>query len=1762
MKRLLLILLCLASLSARTQIIQYLGGPTTQIYVRGQLRVDTVIYLPLRDTTFTPSQVGAVVVKSSNNGLYLWNGLRWNSIPVGTTAWGTITGSISAQTDLMSLLGTYQPLLTPGYGIKLTGAAIAFDSAQVRKVDTMYRLNDSTISYTINGASHTVLLRGTAAGGIGSLVLNTPSALFATPVTFTNSGGAWSGNQSLNNQSSGTFFAGPTSGATTPTFRSLVTGDLPTGIPNANLQNSSISLLLGTAGSVPAFSTGAVSLGGTILLNVPTAGPTTSGFLTAADWLRFNSAVTASVISVNGQTGVVVVGSADSLMNYPIDFTNFHANWVLSVSPDSTKLVFDAPGSGSGITTLNGLNATIQHLGVGSSGTSPNWSSVTATHTLNIPIVNGADTGLMTPGMYNTLNAALSSISTANSVTGLGTVPSPVQLVGDVGSPGNSFYYGTNGSGAKGYYVLPTGVAAANPTASIGLTVVNGSATTFMRSDAAPALGQAIAPTWTNPHTFNGGIVMGNNITFSATNTYQIGTTSVVAAHVFARIFGSDAAVSLAANTGSSAGLFIGAAPGITLLSTGQAQLNNYITSTTFTGTATSVLGTDASGDVIQLPVVTLINANQGVSVDTSSTSIKLGGFFYKPDTIATLGYGFGITGLPNEATLAAGDSVLVEKTGSKYLTLVPSSAIGGGGAVSSVSNADGSLTISPTTGAVVASLNVANANTWTASQTMNNVGIHFSGNAASGNLIGDGTNNALSVNTHQVISNNQLILGVPTGQTFQFNINNVANMALLTTGQLRLNNYTASSSFPVTGVAMLVTDAAGNVGTQTISGGSQTFPQVLATGRTLAHNDSILLNLDTLRMPNGIFAPDSVNALRAIVGGTTAPAIALLWNDNFLNRTAFGANYTTAAASATYSFQADTVVNLSGGNGSFGNSILRQYWTVSETWTQQIRGKIVTIPATTAGVVFGITGTNFSTYAFFDMSSSSGNLGKILLQTTLGTTYQTSSAITPVAGDSVLLTLRTLHDTLYATYQDITQSTSVSTQFHLSDWGSGSAFKSNTGEPQLYTLGGSFNLNGWTFTNDANKNIPVLCVSHSIGHGYGAGAITARYMNDLFNSNYNLFAVEGGSSDKVIDKLNELPEILSYGAGKVVLDIGTNDANAALPLLTFQAQYTSLVVAILNAGSRVIICNIVPRNGLNVLPYNQILANIANKYGLKYVDNYTSLQGTAGNLNATYDFGDHVHINAAGHLVVAANILAADPAILNETSNYSFKVANKRSAINNPLQVNDTAAFNNVVNVNVIPNASDSSTLGVNTAWVKQALAANNAGGGFILNQTSLQSGANFNISGTGTAGFFSMNGTFTSATGGATLNPALFNQTITAGANTQVLIGLDLNPTLTVGAFTGVGTIGLRVQGGYVQIPSTDLVIGTTGDPGNYRATIVGGTGEGALLLGNATSIQQTLNGTLTAGAINSTNVALNIVTNLTATATGQKLYGLLVNPTFTPGAFAPTDLGLWVENGITLLANGMQFDVNGSNPRLTNTTSFPMNYQSGNTTTEHNFQSFASSLAVLNISGAVAPGGNTLQVMNSAGDSLLLAKGAVNTVNIGHGTFNAAAILNVFSTTQGFAMPRMTTTQQNAIASPFEGLMVYDNVLHVPAFYNGSAWTDAPTSGTYTATITTVSNCTSPSVGGCHYIRVGNQVTVDVAIAVNITLTATATEFYVSLPITSTISVGSDVVGTGTGVDPMTAGLGITGNTANHVADVTFTPTGTGSNNMFLHFMYTVD
>ena len=86
-----------------------------------------------------------------------------------------------------------------------------------------------------------------------------------------------------------------------------------------------------------------------------------------------------------------------------------------------------------------------------------------------------------------------------------------------------------------------------------------------------------------------------------------------------------------------------------------------------------------------------------------------------------------------------------------------------------------------------------------------------------------------------------------------------------------------------------------------------------------------------------------------------------------------------------------------------------------------------------------------------------------------------------------------------------------------------------------------------------------------------------------------------------------------------------------------------------------------------------------------------------------------------------------------------------------------------------------------------------------------------------------------------------------------------------------------------------------------------------------------------------------------------------------------------------------------------------------------------------------------------LNSSG-TLILQSGLQNQLgisntnnNVGIGTLTpvASAKLEISSTTQGFLPPRMTTTQKNTIATPLEGLEVYDLTLHQKSYYNGTIW-----------------------------------------------------------------------------------------------------------------------
>jgi hypothetical protein len=90
------------------------------------------------------------------------------------------------------------------------------------------------------------------------------------------------------------------------------------------------------------------------------------------------------------------------------------------------------------------------------------------------------------------------------------------------------------------------------------------------------------------------------------------------------------------------------------------------------------------------------------------------------------------------------------------------------------------------------------------------------------------------------------------------------------------------------------------------------------------------------------------------------------------------------------------------------------------------------------------------------------------------------------------------------------------------------------------------------------------------------------------------------------------------------------------------------------------------------------------------------------------------------------------------------------------------------------------------------------------------------------------------------------------------------------------------------------------------------------------------------------------------------------------------------------------------------------------------------------------------------------------AAGNLGIGTSSPNVSSILDLTSTTKGFLPPRMTTVQKNAIATPAEGLVVYDTTLSTLFQYNNSNWIKL-TSGIHTNIKPTSGNSTTTNING---------------------------------------------------------------------------------------------
>ena len=517
--------------------------------------------------------------------------------------------------------------------------------------------------------------------------------------------------------------------------------------------------------------------------------------------------------------------------------------------------------------------------------------------------------------------------------------------------------------------------------------------------------------TWSSLQTFSSGLTAGGTLTFSGLTTnggivYTNGSgvvTQTGAGVATTVLHGgttpSYSAVSLTADVSGVLPVANGGTGTSTL--TGILYGNGSSVSSATSSNIISVLGftpynaTNPAGYITSagVPVSSVFGRTGAVSLLSADVSGALG--FTPYDSANPAGY---ITATSTTTFTNKSGNISQWTNDSNYITSA-------GAPVQSVSNNDGTLTLSATSGSIVASLNLGNANTWTAAQTFGN-GVTATGTITFSNLITGG--GLLYTNSSGVVSQTAASLAhgiLHGGSTPSFSAIDLASADV--TGVLGVaNGGLGTSTTPTVGGLLyssnglnylnLAIGSQGQILTVNSSGvptwadnngGTFTGGTVLQSGWTgvtgTTYNSSSLA--DFVRQ---VFFP-SLAPTVAFTGGTTrewgAANTGLSVTYSIAKNTT--TNNVTSIKITTASAGASITQCVSGGNCTFGADTSTSSGYVIAVDSSTI-GSTTTIPNTntrqpSAGTLARTVATAANTSAIFTLTVTNANTANVVSNTT-----------------------------------------------------------------------------------------------------------------------------------------------------------------------------------------------------------------------------------------------------------------------------------------------------------------------------------------------------------------------------------------------------------------------------------------------------------------------------------------------------------------------------------------------------------------------------------------------------------------------------------------------------------------------------------------------------------------------------------------------------------------------------------------------------------
>lgn len=333
--------------------------------------------------------------------------------------------------------------------------------------------------------------------------------------------------------------------------------------------------------------------------------------------------------------------------------------------------------------------------------------------------------------------------------------------------------------------------------------------------------------------------------------------------------------------------------------------------------------------------------------------------------------------------------------------------------------------------------------------------------------------------------------------------------------------------------------------------------------------------------------------------------------------------------------------VNMTGGLATFNDKL---YFSKStsphkitclEQWNIRVKCKTpATLNTTSYGIGLGVDSTaaeEYSTSVRWAWSIGAGENGSVRMYTHRTTTNQIThtSVLTPTADTVYVLEFIRDYNTLTFNIYASDGTTLLATRSSALSLSTGATVQPhNTGSFCIQNYGGTnIQIQSWSVTTPAMKNLDYVCVGDSNMYGLFATAKESRYVTQALASQDKSFEVLAGIADRTGDIVTRLPEIIALNPRNVYVNLGSNDVANGVATGTWQSNLDTIISTLETAGITVKLGSPVARS-TNLTAVQTYINGKSNQK----VDLFAVTKSAGTTLNATYNSGDNIHINLAGH--------------------------------------------------------------------------------------------------------------------------------------------------------------------------------------------------------------------------------------------------------------------------------------------------------------------------------------------------------------------------------------------------------------------------------------------------------------------------------------------------------------------------------------------------